>query len=300
MKRHKNEATEKETKSREKATPMTAKARRVEESSEDEEPATSQALEAKKRIERAEESREVHQSHSSSLSHSNESIQDDALNSDLGDEFDDGGAQLRWDGGTTSDDGDSTILDCTPDNDGNNNDGNDNDDGNDDGNSNDDGNDDGNSNDDGNGNDDDASSDRDPNKNTQDIAQENDQPIHNPSAGLDALGQLARVVVDESHLVCTAESYRRRMEDVKRLRMLHCQFVFLTGTLPPQMEKQFESAVLLQRPYYVRSRTMRTDLEYHVVRYKPTRSCPTGTSLEEFAAYNIKRVLNDDWYGIEG
>ncbi|KAF1982998.1 hypothetical protein K402DRAFT_180401 [Aulographum hederae CBS 113979] len=90
------------------------------------------------------------------------------------------------------------------------------------------------------------------------------------------------------------------MGDVKRLRMLHCQFVFLTGTLPPQMEKQFESAVLLQRPYYVRSRTMRTDLEYHVVRYKPTRSCPTGTSLEEFAAYNIKRVLNDDWYGVEG
>jgi len=62
------------------------------------------------------------------------------------------------------------------------------------------------------------------------------------------------------------------MRDVKQLRMLHCQFVFLTATLPPTMELKFEEALLLQRPLYIRSLTTRMDLEYYVVRVQPTRS----------------------------
>ncbi|KAK3063160.1 hypothetical protein LTS18_002588, partial [Coniosporium uncinatum] len=94
---------------------------------------------------------------------------------------------------------------------------------------------------------------------------------------LDVSGKLARVVIDESHLVCTADSYRRRMREVKQLRMLHCQFVLLTATLPPEIEDTFEKALLLQRPLYVRSSTIRTELEYYVV--KPP-SPPRGISFE--------------------
>ena len=82
---------------------------------------------------------------------------------------------------------------------------------------------------------------------------------------LDAASLLARVVVDESYLVCTAESYRKKMREVKQLRMLYCQFVLLTATLPPTIEPAFEEALLLQRPLYIRSATIRTDLEYYVV-----------------------------------
>jgi len=64
---------------------------------------------------------------------------------------------------------------------------------------------------------------------------------------LDSTGDLARIVMDESHLVCTAEIYRQRMRGVKQLRMLHCQFVLLTATLPPRMEDVFEKALLLHR-----------------------------------------------------
>jgi len=32
---------------------------------------------------------------------------------------------------------------------------------------------------------------------------------------LDVSGELARIVIDESHLVCTAENYRRRVTEVK-------------------------------------------------------------------------------------
>ena len=76
-----------------------------------------------------------------------------------------------------------------------------------------------------------------------------DQAVQTPfltfANQLDVASLLARVVIDESHLVCTAESYREKMREVKQLRMLHCQFVLLTATLPPTMEPAFEEALLL-------------------------------------------------------
>lgn len=98
------------------------------------------------------------------------------------------------------------------------------------------------------------------------------------------------MVVDECHLVCTAESYRRRMQEVKRLRMLRYQFVFLTATLPNQMVLGFSKALLLERPLIIRSVTVRQDLEYHVVPRYPT------ASLVRAAAGNIKAVLEQDWF----
>ncbi|KAF1980643.1 P-loop containing nucleoside triphosphate hydrolase protein [Aulographum hederae CBS 113979] len=118
---------------------------------------------------------------------------------------------------------------------------------------------------------------------------------------LDAAGTLARVVLDESHLVCTAESYRSRMREVKQLRILRCQFVFLTGTLPPQMQGPFESALLLQRPLYTRSITTRIDLRYFVVEADPTPPGPTsGGSLEAYAASAIENVMQGEHYTAKG
>ncbi|KAF2417669.1 hypothetical protein EJ08DRAFT_575487, partial [Tothia fuscella] len=81
---------------------------------------------------------------------------------------------------------------------------------------------------------------------------------------LDSAGGLNRVVVDEYHLICTAESYRRKMHEVKRLRVLRYQFVFLTATLPAYLVPRFYEALLLERPLLIRSHTVRPDLEYHV------------------------------------
>jgi superfamily II DNA helicase RecQ len=127
-----------------------------------------------------------------------------------------------------------------------------------------------------------------------------DQAVQTPfltfANQLNAAGLLARVVIDESHLVCTAESYRRRMREVKQLRMLHCQFVFLTATLAPQMEPAFEEALLLQRPLYIRSATIRTDLEYYVVRVEASQT----SSFELSAASLLQGVLQQDWFVEEG
>ena len=45
--------------------------------------------------------------------------------------------------------------------------------------------------------------------------------------------------------MCIAESYREKMREVKQLRMLHCQFILLTATLPLTMELAFKEALLL-------------------------------------------------------
>ncbi|KAK3080345.1 hypothetical protein LTS18_002267 [Coniosporium uncinatum] len=114
---------------------------------------------------------------------------------------------------------------------------------------------------------------------------------------LDSAGDLVRIVIDESHLVCTTESYRRRMREVKQLRMLHCQFVLLTATLPPRMEDVFEKALLLQRPLYVRSLTMRTELEYHAVKLP---SSSNAGSFELSVAAHIQATLQQGWFTQEG
>ena len=127
-----------------------------------------------------------------------------------------------------------------------------------------------------------------------------DQAVQKPfltfANQLDAAHLLARVVIDKSHLVCTAKSYRQRMTKVKQLRMLHCQFVLLTATLLPSMEAAFEETLLLQRPLYIRSATIRTELEYYVVRVEASQT----SSFELNAASLLKAVLQQDWFVEEG
>ncbi|ERF71905.1 hypothetical protein EPUS_09389 [Endocarpon pusillum Z07020] len=83
---------------------------------------------------------------------------------------------------------------------------------------------------------------------------------------LDASESLDRLVFDKSHLILTASRYRPKMALVKELREYRCQVVFLTATLPPLMQAQFERRLLLAQPRTIRSCTFRSDLYYHVQR----------------------------------
>lgn len=97
---------------------------------------------------------------------------------------------------------------------------------------------------------------------------------------LDARRSLDRIVFDEAHLVLTASTYRPRMHLVQQLRAVYCQMVFLTATLPPMMQTQFEHKMLLATPHVIRSQTTRSDIRYCVFR-NPKR---------EFAAEFVKGV----------
>lgn len=102
---------------------------------------------------------------------------------------------------------------------------------------------------------------------------------------VDAAEGLDRVVFDEAHLILTASSYRPKMALVRELRQLFCQVVFLTATLPPTMQAQFEARMLLQQPRVIRSRCFRDDI---VLRLRHSRN----PDLLTYAAQTVQSLLH--------
>jgi superfamily II DNA helicase RecQ len=85
---------------------------------------------------------------------------------------------------------------------------------------------------------------------------------------LQVQGRLDRIVIDECHVMLTAADYRRQLPDLDRLRRIPCQFVLLTGTLPPRFEAKLVDAYLLGTEEhglrYVRAITDRSNVAYSV------------------------------------
>lgn len=110
---------------------------------------------------------------------------------------------------------------------------------------------------------------------------------------LDATEGLDRVVFDEAHLVLTASHYRPKMALVRQLRQLFCQVVFLTATLPPTMQAQFEARMLLKAPRVVRSPTFRVDIVSRILQ-------PQNRDLMDYIANAVQHIVqgyrstNDD------
>ncbi|KAI5455850.1 P-loop containing nucleoside triphosphate hydrolase protein [Mariannaea sp. PMI_226] len=86
------------------------------------------------------------------------------------------------------------------------------------------------------------------------------------AADLAVRGRLDRVVIDECHLTFTAaDEYRRKLRGLVLLHNLCCPFVFLTGTLPPLRQREFEEAMQLQNPIYIHASSHRVNVQYLVV-----------------------------------
>ncbi len=85
-------------------------------------------------------------------------------------------------------------------------------------------------------------------------------------------GNLDRVVVDKCHLTFTAaDEYRKKLRGLVLLRNLGCPFVFLTSTLPPLRQREFEEAMQLQNPLYIRASSYRVNVRYSVLRVQNGR-----------------------------
>jgi hypothetical protein len=83
---------------------------------------------------------------------------------------------------------------------------------------------------------------------------------------LAATGDLGRVVLDEAHFTVTASEYRASMVDLALIRGVRTQFVYLTATLPPTLQAQFELQNNLINPKIIRASTNRQNLFYMVAR----------------------------------
>lgn len=92
------------------------------------------------------------------------------------------------------------------------------------------------------------------------------------AAELSVRGRLDRVVIDECHLLFTAaDEYRIKLRGLVLLRNLACPFMFLTGTLPPLRQREFEEAMYLQSPLYIRASSHRVNARYAVLRIRNGR-----------------------------
>ncbi|KAG7406728.1 putative ATP-dependent DNA helicase Q1 [Fusarium oxysporum f. sp. rapae] len=91
--------------------------------------------------------------------------------------------------------------------------------------------------------------------------------IFRQAADLSVNRRLDRVVIDECHLTFTAaETYRSKLQGLVLLQSLGCPFIFLTGTLPPLRQRDFEEAMQLQNPLYIRASSHRLNVQYAILR----------------------------------
>jgi hypothetical protein len=87
------------------------------------------------------------------------------------------------------------------------------------------------------------------------------------AAELRIRGRLDRVVLDKYYVaITTTNKYRKRLRGLVLLRQLVYPMVFLTGTFPPHRRQEFEEAIQLDQPRYIRALTYRTTTEYSVSR----------------------------------
>lgn len=80
-------------------------------------------------------------------------------------------------------------------------------------------------------------------------------------------GVLRRVVIDECHVAITADLWRTALRRLKDVRLLPCQQVLLTATLPPVHEAQLRETMLMPGATVLRAQTtQRLGAHYAVVR----------------------------------
>jgi superfamily II DNA helicase RecQ len=82
-------------------------------------------------------------------------------------------------------------------------------------------------------------------------------------------GVLRRVVIDECHVAITADSWRTALRRLKDVRLLPCQQVLLTATLPPSQEALLCEVMLMPGATVMRSETtQRLGTCYAVIYYQ--------------------------------
>jgi superfamily II DNA helicase RecQ len=96
------------------------------------------------------------------------------------------------------------------------------------------------------------------------------------ASGLAERGHLRRVVVDECHLTLTASVWRPKLAQLRDLRVLDCQTVLLTATLPPVLERELSEAMLVRSATYIRASTVRPNIRYTVATCRGGRLVETA------------------------
>jgi superfamily II DNA helicase RecQ len=76
--------------------------------------------------------------------------------------------------------------------------------------------------------------------------------------------KLDRIVINESHLTIIVAEYRPSIVEFTTIRSLRTQFVYLTATLPPSMQAEFDKRNYLYHPKVIRASGNRLNIFYIV------------------------------------
>jgi Helicase conserved C-terminal domain len=108
---------------------------------------------------------------------------------------------------------------------------------------------------------------------------------------------IKRIVVDECHQILTSVHYRECFEKVKELASYPVQKIYLTATLPPQLEHELKVATCLPESVpVIRESTDRPNLAYHVLQYNGLAVRTTDTAVK--LAKVLQQTFEADSRGI--
>ena len=81
---------------------------------------------------------------------------------------------------------------------------------------------------------------------------------------LHAENKLNRIIFNECHLIVTAANYRDSMHNLKKLRLIITQFVFLSATLSVSVLQEMNKMLFLLNNVIIRASTVRHNIAYSV------------------------------------
>ncbi len=81
---------------------------------------------------------------------------------------------------------------------------------------------------------------------------------------LHAENKLDRIIFDECHLIVTTANYRYKMHELKKLRLIITQFLFLSATLSVSVLQEMNKMLFLSNNVVLRALTVRHNIAYSV------------------------------------
>ncbi len=81
---------------------------------------------------------------------------------------------------------------------------------------------------------------------------------------LHAENKLDRIIFDECHLIVTTANYRHKMHELKKLRLITTQFLFLSATLSVSVLQEMNEMLFLLNNVVLWALTVRHNIAYSV------------------------------------
>ncbi len=104
---------------------------------------------------------------------------------------------------------------------------------------------------------------------------------------------LQQMMIDECHLTFTSSDYWPKLACLQQLRVLQCQMMLLTATLPPALENKLGESMLVWCAWYIQVVTMRQNIQYTIQQCSREMLLETAVSV----CRQQKRRLSNDSSG---